>query len=49
MKRVKRNFSIAVPDTNLTMTEWFLKHKVSHKVQSLDFAIVRALDSQVEI
>jgi hypothetical protein len=42
------SFKITIPPTNLTLVEWFIKHKVSTKVCRLDSAIARAIDSTVE-
>jgi len=34
-----------IPDKELTLVEWFIKHKVSTNLISLDVAISRAIDS----
>lgn len=41
------NCTIYLPKTKLTMVEWFIKHKVSTKLYTLEVAIAKALDSQV--
>lgn len=43
------NQTIILPETDLSMIEWFIKHKVSSKVCSLDYAISRAINSQVKL
>ena len=39
------NFKIVLPNTNISMVDWFIKHEVSIKVCTLEVAISRALDS----
>lgn len=39
----------AFPKKNLTLIEWFIKHKVSSHHMSLDMAINKALNSLEEI
>ena len=41
------NFTIILPKNELSMIEWFTKHKVSTKVCSLELAIDKAIDSLV--
>lgn len=38
----------AKPKRRINMVTWFLKHNVSSNVCSLDFAIMRAIESQVK-
>ena len=42
------NFYIQLPDTNLSLVEWFIKHKVSSNHMSLDMAICKAINSQLK-
>lgn len=41
------NLLIVLPQTNLSLDEWFAKHKVSSKLYPLAIAISKAQDSLI--
>ena len=40
------NLKVVLPKTDITLVEWFIKHKVSTNHCSLDMAISKAINSQ---
>jgi hypothetical protein len=43
------NLFITLPKTNLSLDEWFVKHKVSTKLYPLTIGIAKAQDSLLNV